>query len=347
MACFLAIFFAIWFPVERVIEYKWDVREHFYDRYRSFEAEPENSIDVFYIGTSRINGGINPAVIFNEIGSTGYNFGNTSTTAFAMYYELRYALKHQKPEYVVMELSDIHLKRTPDVTNGIIYNSYEKSIRNMPDKELFFEMLWVNQFEFGQSDVLKYLFPLIEYHDRWKKVTLKDFSADPYHFDGYEEFLKGTYMRGDGTDLSAQPVFDPAEKPVEATGTSVRYLDKIVALCRENDIGIIVVVPPYVMAPESYYLLTAEYCEKNNLPLLYFPTVESIAEFGIDTRTDYYNVGHLNTLGQRKFSERLAQYLKENFELEDHREDPAYAHWHQAYAEYYEAYGQHIGAKAP
>ena len=347
LLCFTAIFFAIWFPVERIIKYKWDVREHFYDRYRCFEAEPEGSIDILYMGTSRINGGINPAVVFNEIGATGYNFGNTSTTSFAMYYELRYALKHHKPKYLVMELSGIHLARTPDATKGIINASYEKSIYNMPDKKLFFEMLWVNQFEFGQSDALRYMFPLIEYHDRWKKVTLKDFSADPYHFEGYEEFLKGTYMRGDGTNFSDQPLFDPELKPVEAPETNIRYFDKIVALCKENDIEIIVIVPPYLMVHESYYQITKEYCEKNNLPLLYFPTLESIAEFGIDTRTDYYNVGHLNTLGQRKFSERLAQYMKENFEFEDHREDPAYAHWHQAYAEYYEAYGQHLGAKLP
>ena len=347
MACFLAIFFAIWFPVQRVIEYKWDVREHYYDRYRCFEAEPEDSIDIIYIGTSRINGGINPAVVFNEIGATGYNFGSTSPTLFGMYYELRYAFKHQKPEYVVMELSDIHQKRTPNVTGGVVKNGYEKSIRNMPDKKLFLEMLWDNQFVFGQSDALNYLFPLLQYHDRWKEVTRKDFSSEPFRFDGYEEFLKGTYMRADYVDLSAEPMFDPKKKPVDATETSVLYLDKIVELCRENGAQIIVVIPPFVKVPESYYTLSAEYCEKNDLPLWYFPTLESIEEIGIDVKKDFYNAGHLNTLGQRKFSEVLAQYLKENFEMEDHREDPAYQHWHKTYAEYYEAYGKDLGAKAP
>ena len=208
-------------------------------------------------------------------------------------------------------------------------------------------MLWVNQFEFGKSDGLTYLFPLLKYHDRWKELTPKDFSVNPYHFEGYEEFLKGTYMHDDGTDLSSEPLYLPGHKPVKATSTSVRYLNKIVELCNEKNVSIIVVIPPYFQVPESYHTLTKDFCEENNLPLLYFPTLESIAEFGIDTKTDYYNVGHLNTLGQRKFSERLAQYLKENFELEDHRGDPAYDHWHQAYAVYYEAYGKRFGAKAP
>ena len=347
LVCFLAVFLAVGYPIQRVIEYKWDVREHFYDRYNCFEAEPKDSLDIFYMGTSRINGGINPAIIFNEIGATGYNFGNTSTTAFAMYYELSYALKQHTPKYVVLEPSDLHLKRTPDVTRGVIENSYEKTILNMPDKKLFLEMLWVNQFEFGQSDGLTYLFPLLKYHDRWKKLTPQDFSADPYHFEGYKEFLKGTYMRADFTDLSAEPLYNPDHTPVDATPTSLRYLNKIVALCKEKNVPIIVIIPPYLQVSESYHRLTKAFCEENDLPLLYFPTLESIAEFGIDTATDYYNVGHLNTRGQLKFSTRLAQYLKENFELEDHRGDPAYDAWHQTYAQYYEAYGRELGAKAP
>lgn len=346
--CFILVFLAVGYPIQHIFNYKWEnAREHFYDRYNSFEAEPTDSIDIFYMGTSRINGGINPAIIFNEIGATGYNFGNTSTTAFAMYYELRYALKHHTPRYVVLEPSDLHLKRTPDVTNGAVESSYEKTILNMPDKALFFEMLWVNHFEFGQNDSLTYLFPLLRYHDRWKELTMHDFAVNPYHFEGYEEFLKGTYMRTDFTDLSAEPLYNPKHTPVDATPTSLRYLNKIVTLCKEKGIPIIVVIPPYMQVSESYHVLTKAFCEENNLPLLYFPTLESIADFGIDTATDFYNVGHLNTRGQLKFSVGLAQYLKENCDIQDHRSDPDYDAWHQAYARYYEVYGKDIGAKAP
>ena len=42
----------------------------------------------------------------------------------------------------------------------------------------------------------------------------------------------------------------------------------------------------------------------------------------------------MNVLGSEKVTEYLASYLAEEYDLADHREDEAYASWHELYEEY-------------
>ena len=62
-------------------------------------------------------------------------------------------------------------------------------------------------------------------------------------------------------------------------------------------------------------------------------------EIELDYAKDFLDVQHLNAAGARKVSRYLAKYLKKNYHLEDHREDPAYADWN-ADAAMYEIYAK-------
>lgn len=347
IVCFLMIFVAVGSEIQSILGYKWSKdREHLYDRYRDYEDEPADSIDVFYLGTSRINGGVNPTIMFHETGMTGFNFSKTVNSALSAYFDLRYALKHQKPELVVIDLADIHLDRMPAEGNEALI-SFERAVRNMPDWQIYWEMIWASQFEFGYDGTIEYVFPMLKYHERWKELTKDDFMVDMYASPDYEDFLKGAYMQTATEDLSDMPLYDPEHEPVEAVEASVRYWDKILALCRENDIDILAVIPPHLGVFSSYHTLAVDYCEKNGIPLMYYPTIESFEEIGIDASTCFYNAGHLNVLGQLRFSRMLAKVVSEEYSLPDHRGDPDFAQWTQAYEAYYQHYGHSIGAPEP
>ena len=55
----------------------------------------------------------------------------------------------------------------------------------------------------------------------------------------------------------------------------------------------------------------------------------------VDYAEDCYDdVGHLNPDGASKTTAYLGQWLRENFDLPDHRGDSAYAHWDEYLAQY-------------
>ena len=57
--------------------------------------------------------------------------------------------------------------------------------------------------------------------------------------------------------------------------------------------------------------------------------------FDFDWTTDSRDGGnHLNTRGARKVTQFIGKYLKEHYDLTDHRGNPNYSVWHEDYKEY-------------
>ena len=67
----------------------------------------------------------------------------------------------------------------------------------------------------------------------------------------------------------------------------------------------------------------------------------SYDELGIDPQHDTKDGQHLNYWGGVKFTSWLGSYLKENYALEDHRDDPGY----KTYQDAYEIYRDYIDDK--
>lgn len=64
---------------------------------------------------------------------------------------------------------------------------------------------------------------------------------------------------------------------------------------------------------------------------MYFNYEKLADAVGIDYNTDTYDAGlHMNLAGAEKLSGYFGQYLKENYELTDYRDDPQYQ---EVYAE--------------
>ena len=56
---------------------------------------------------------------------------------------------------------------------------------------------------------------------------------------------------------------------------------------------------------------------------------------GIDWKNDFYDKGdHVNVFGAEKITAYLGEYVLNEFDLEDHRGDPAYQLWDEMIAKY-------------
>ena len=65
-----------------------------------------------------------------------------------------------------------------------------------------------------------------------------------------------------------------------------------------------------------------------------FNTPEMYEELDIDWDHDFYNSKHVNYIGAEKYTSWLSEYIKENYDLEDHRGDSRYESWETAYEAY-------------
>ncbi len=339
--CFLLIFTLIWCILSRIFAYKWNTREHVRDRHELFENLPKDSLDVFYLGSSPVNGGINPVVIYDEEGITGFNFGMTRNTAFIMYYQLRYALQHHTPKLVVLHLAGIHKEQSP-IENMYYEASYRKLIENTLDWDMKMDILEAYKQEFNVDHTLAYLMPLLQYHDRWSDLNARDFYADPYHYENYQDFLMGTYMRSDVMDLSSYDLFANEKRELPIADLSRKYYDLIIDLCRENDIEIMAIMVPRMLMNPSYYRNVISYCQEKGIRLHYYEDLEALRAVGIDKQTCFYDVGHMNMLGQYYYSKALAHTIRTEYDLPDHRGDPAYSYWEDISNTYDNQYGQKV-----
>ena len=81
-------------------------------------------------------------------------------------------------------------------------------------------------------------------------------------------------------------------------------------------------------------LPTAAFAEENDIEYInYIPLQE---EIGLDMSQDTYDAGlHLNTQGAEKMSKYFGQYLVDNYDLTDYRNDASYAAIWQEKVDFY------------
>lgn len=130
-----------------------------------------------------------------------------------------------------------------------------------------------------------------------------------------------------GTDSGGieEPGADMAEsskKDRTFSEYAMGYLDKLRELCKEKGIQLILMKAPS-LSPRWYEeenAQVAEYAKKYDLPYINF--YDLLKETGIDFETDTYDGGlHMNLSGADKLSEYLGKILREDYALEDHRND--------------------------
>lgn len=73
----------------------------------------------------------------------------------------------------------------------------------------------------------------------------------------------------------------------------------------------------------------------------YLNANEYYDEMNLDFSTDFYNKNHVNLFGAKKYTEFLEKYISQNYNLENHKGDPAYASWDEAYQEFQKQEEQH------
>jgi hypothetical protein len=240
--------------------------------------------------------------ITEEYNFAAYDFGASNQNLPITYYYLQEALKTQTPKVVMVDIGRIFEDGYADTDEekslAWSYSATKLSVEKMNSLDYVLKG--------DKWKVLSYLFPLLQFHDRWKSFGLNDIM---YYFTTHDFSSRG-YLSRD--NVESQDIMylsdDDGDERLISEESSYAIMD-IVALCNENNISLIFFKTPTSNWSRTDSCTVKAFMDDNNLEFI--DMNEYLNEIGIDAEEDFYNRTHLNCYGAEKSTDFLGMYLKE------------------------------------
>ena len=268
--------------------------------FASVSAEKKNTIDVLVAGDSESYTSVSPMDLWDRAGIAAYDCGQPGQRIQETYYILKTVFRTQSPKLVLFETNTMF--RPPGFLKNV---------------------------QLSLTEPLAYHFPVIKYHNAWK--ALFDGPGGPKKsYKGFE--IRDKVVSYEGDEEYMKETKDKAQIP-----EVVRiYMEKIKRLCEKNGADLLLVSAP---SPKNYnykkHNSLEEYARENDLP--YVDLNMKFRDIGIDWKMDSYDRGdHLNISGARKVTAYIGEYLADNYDLPDRRNDDGWREWDDLAREYLE-----------
>ena len=269
-------------------------------RLHGFLGEPDDTIDVIFLGDSEAYSGYSPLEMWDTCGFTSYICAISGCSLDDGYAFLLEATAHQHPKLVVMEALPAFRKMSANdslFTEGTLF------------------------------------FPVFSVHNSWKCMTPQRLLSPVVY--NYRQPNRG--YKPDHT-IFAQEIknyMKPSDKTAEIALFNRIYLDRIVRYCKGNDIPMLILSCP---SPKNWNYARHEAMQAyaDSAGVSFLDLNLALTEIGLDGQTDFRDEkgDHLNHYGAVKTSAYLAPILAQSYDLPDHREDPAYESWGDAFELY-------------
>lgn len=266
-----------------------------YLRANGIFSEPKDSIDTVFIGDSEVYHSFIPLNIWRDYGITSYDVSSPSQKLVYSMEFLKKTFENQSPKIVFLE------------TNAIFRKSYlEDEITYKAEQ----------------------IFPVFRYHDRWKNLQLKDFSATVEYT--ANENNKGYYFTKKSkpaTDKAIKEYMKYSDVSAPILSTNRKYLNGIAKFCKNHGAKLVLISTPSTKNWNYQRHNTMEAISKD-LGVDYIDTNLLRDDIPIDWKKDTKDKGdHLNYNGAVKLTDYVGKYLDDTKLFKDKRNDPSYDNW--------------------
>lgn len=266
-----------------------------YPRTNGIFSEPKDSIDTVFIGDSEVYHSFIPLYIWRDYGITSYDVSSPSQKLVYSMEFLKKTFEKQSPKIVFLE------------TNAIFRKSYlEDEITYKAEQ----------------------IFPVFRYHDRWKNLQLKDFSATVEYT--ANENNKGYYFTKKSkpaTDKAIKEYMKYSDVSAPILSTNKKYLNGIAKFCKTHGAKLVLISTPSTKN-WNYQRHNAMEAVSKDLGVDYIDTNLLRDDIPIDWKKDTKDKGdHLNYKGAVKVTNYIGKYLDDTKLFKDKRNDPSYDNW--------------------
>ena len=288
--------------------------------------EPKNSLDVVITGNSDVYRGISPMEMYNKHGIASYSFVSAGQRAWTAYAMLEEVYRLQSPQIVLFNVDELYSDNQSSANNYIkVYNNMELAgpkLRGIFNKD----------YKKGIAVKITHFLPIFAFHDRYKELSKDDLK---YAFDAFVDYknpTKGMDVVAVSNPYTGGNYMTETDEVEEILPATIKYLDKMVDLSKDNNTEFVLFEIP---SPDSWnyakHNALQKYANEHGLKFIDL----NLIDIGIDWNTDTVDGGdHLNIYGAKKVSNYMADFLHENYDLSDIREDEKYSIWKTQYEEY-------------
>lgn len=290
---------------------------------------PKNSIDVYISGSSQIISGVSSPELYKDHGITAYGLGTCSQPVRVACYWLKEMLEYQSPKVFLYEVSGLYYKDKNEGSHARALVDMKNTSKNKYDA--------VKEVTEGKlEDMLGYYWSMYRYHDRWSELSKDDYLfADGTVKESYAGFAitKGSDSNSYTRDDYVVSYSDSKNQITEQS--YLAYLGEMKEICDEKDIAMVLFKTPREDWTDESYSAIADIAETLGVDYIDLNEAQKFDSLSLDLENDYFDHKHLNVHGAKKVTSFVAKYLKENFDLGDHRNTNHY--YDELCAEYDEA----------
>ena len=310
---FVILFIVGYLACDRVLSVK---TAHGIRQARDMYAQPRNSIDVVFMGSSHIHCDVNTALLWEKYGIAAYDYSAAEQPLWTTYYYLKEICKYQKPQLVVLDLysparfkDDYQYNWLTDNLNGVRF-SWNK-----------IQMIAAS----CEADQIWNYFPSIAtYHMRYSELekedwaSLKETKKDRAAFKGYTPYY---YV---------VPQEEPVLSEKYSGGITIKseiYLQNIIEYTKEHGIDLFLMVSPYITTDEDELVYNRVHEIADRYGLQFNSTNYYYTAMHLNFEEDFNDPSHLNYLGSCKFTDYLGGELKKMYHLPDRRGQEKWESW--------------------
>lgn len=274
-----------------------------------YELE-EDIVDVVFLGSSHCYCSVNHSILWDEHGISSFSLAISGQDLASTYHCLVESLKTQSPEVVMIEMYGSVFQGYQDTGN-----LYRNTLSLKPSKNAYNAVKSMVEEGTEWDYLLKW--PIV--HTRYAELKKQDFQKNTIPYVGYTSDFETNSI------LEIVPYTgEPAETLWEE---SEYWIQKMIDFAKESQTNICFFIAPY-SAPdyEQMRIKRAEQIAKaNNIPFVNM--IDISEDLGMDVENDFMDWMHTNVYGAEKVTNYLGEYLKQNYELENHYGDPKYELW--------------------
>ena len=319
---FICVFVLIFYALNALMQPVWRDSWNNYDTIHGFYKEPENTIEVLFLGTSTVINGYIPMELYEHYGICAYNLATEAQSTLVSYYWLQeaYRLHSDSLKVVVANPSspgavhqDGYFRKAVDAMHlsSVKYNAVKDHVKDV-------------------DETISYLVPLLSYHDRWKSLEQEDFEKFGYKPNVYSRgynLVTSRYMDSLPYDALSIPEYyvDASVEKQFIDEVEREYMKKMGDFCQEHDIQLVWVRTPGNAWSINFHNSVAAWMEENEQKFYDMNYVPILDELEYNFALDNMDMWHENYWGAQKITNWIGNYLSTTCDVTDVRGDARYA----------------------
>lgn len=267
------------------------------EMWTDFYKQPNDSLDALYVGSSHVYNGLNPIIVYQETGVTGFDLATSAQDIATAYFLIKEALRYQSPQYIFLDTYGFHFESL------LLKENYTKTLDGMRWSSVKYEAIRAWQQNYPEESIKNRVLTLLDFHSRWDELNQNDFD--------YRRTMqqnKGYSLTFDVMPIEFAPADDNADIVIHEVDEV--YLQKIQELCDENGIELVLMTTPHADWTSTQAATMLALAHKLGLDYYNFCDQSFVENCGLDVNTDFRDRNHLNAYGANKFSTAFADIMK-------------------------------------